>query len=102
MKHSICPDCAELQARIDWVLKSQIPSSSDVGDSLDTAEFWFQTRPRTTIQVRPAGTQDLRIKRAILLISQVEVAVKSYWSNIGKHLPKPEIADMGTVFGMWR
>ena len=39
------------------------------------------------------------IKRAILLISQVEVAVKSYWSNIGKHLPKPEIADMGAVFG---
>ncbi len=39
------------------------------------------------------------IKRAILLTSQVEVAVKSYWSNIGKLLPKPEIADMGAVFG---
>ena len=39
------------------------------------------------------------IKRAILLTSQVEVAVKSYWSNIVKLLPKPEIADMGAVFG---
>lgn len=39
------------------------------------------------------------IKKAILLTSQVEVAVKSYWSNIGKLLPKPEIADMGAVFG---
>lgn len=39
------------------------------------------------------------IKRAILLTSQVEVAVKSYWANIGKLLPKPEIADMGAVFG---
>lgn len=39
------------------------------------------------------------IKRAILLTSQVEVAVKSYWSDIGKLLPKPEIADMGAVFG---
>lgn len=39
------------------------------------------------------------IKRAILLTSQVEVAVKSYWGNIGKLLPKPEIADMGAVFG---
>lgn len=38
-------------------------------------------------------------KKAILLTSQVEVAVKSYWSNIGKVLPKPEIADMGAVFG---
>lgn len=39
------------------------------------------------------------VKRAILLTSQLEVAVKSYWSNIGKVLPKPEIADMGAVFG---
>lgn len=39
------------------------------------------------------------IKRAILMISQVEVAVKSYWSNIGKLIPQPEIADMGAVFG---
>ena len=39
------------------------------------------------------------IKRAILLISQVEVSVKSYWSNIGKLLPKPEIADVGATFG---
>lgn len=39
------------------------------------------------------------ISRAILLISQIEVAVKSYWSSIGKLIPKPEIADMGAVFG---
>lgn len=39
------------------------------------------------------------IKRAILMISQIEVAVKSYWSNIGKLLPVPEIAEMGSVFG---
>lgn len=39
------------------------------------------------------------VKRAVLLTSQVEVAVKSYWGNIGKLLPKPEIADMGAVFG---
>lgn len=39
------------------------------------------------------------VKRSLLLTSQIEVAVKSYWSNIGKVLPKPEIADMGAVFG---
>jgi ribonucleoside-diphosphate reductase beta chain len=39
------------------------------------------------------------IKRAVLLISQVEVSIKSYWSNIGKFLPKPEIADVGATFG---
>jgi len=39
------------------------------------------------------------IRRAILLTSQIEVSVKSYWGNIGKLLPKPDIADMGAVFG---
>lgn len=39
------------------------------------------------------------VKRALLLISQVEVSVKSYWSNIGKILPKPEISDVGSTFG---
>lgn len=50
---------------------------------------------KTKLTVEEQGV----VKRAILLTSQVEVAVKSYWSNIGKLLPKPEIADMGAVFG---
>jgi len=39
------------------------------------------------------------IVRSLLMISQVEVSIKSYWSNIGKLIPQPEIADMGAVFG---
>ena len=39
------------------------------------------------------------VKRALLMISQVEVSVKSYWSNVGKLIPKPEISEMGSVFG---
>ena len=50
---------------------------------------------KTKLTVEEQGV----VKRAILLTSQVEVAVKSYWSNIGKLRPKPEIADMGAVFG---
>ncbi len=38
-------------------------------------------------------------KRTILLISQVEVAVKTYWTGVGRIFPKPEIGDMGAVFG---
>jgi ribonucleoside-diphosphate reductase beta chain len=38
-------------------------------------------------------------KKTILLISQIEVAVKTYWSGIGRIFPKPEIGDMGAVFG---
>lgn len=39
------------------------------------------------------------VSRSLLMISQVEVSVKSYWANIGRLIPKPEIADMGAVFG---
>lgn len=39
------------------------------------------------------------IKRTTLLISSIEVTVKSYWSKLGNLIPKPEIADMGAVFG---
>lgn len=39
------------------------------------------------------------VNRAILLISSLEVTVKSYWSSLGKLIPKPEISDMGAVFG---
>lgn len=39
------------------------------------------------------------IKKSALLISQIEVTVKSFWGKVGDTLPKPEIADMGAVFG---
>lgn len=37
------------------------------------------------------------IKRAMLAISQIEVAVKSFWGKVGDKLPKPEIAMAGAV-----
>ena len=40
------------------------------------------------------------IKNAMLAISQVEEeSVKTFWSNIGEWLPKPEIAMVGITFG---
>ena len=38
------------------------------------------------------------VKRSMLAISQVEVAVKSFWSKIGDRMPKPEIQEVGSVF----
>lgn len=63
-----------------WV-HSEFSFSSDVQD--------FHT------QLTPEEQQV--IKKALLLISQIEIAVKSYWGNIGKLLPKPEISDFGSV-----
>lgn len=38
------------------------------------------------------------IKRVLLAISQIEVAVKTFWGDIGKYIPKPEVANVGAVF----
>ncbi len=38
------------------------------------------------------------IKNAMLAIAQVEVSVKTFWSDIYKKIPKPEIAAVGTTF----
>lgn len=61
-------------------------------------EFNFKSDVQDYITELTPQEQDV-VKKAILLISQVEVSVKSYWSNIGKVFPKPEIADVGAVFG---
>lgn len=39
------------------------------------------------------------VRRCMLAISQVEVAVKNFWVKIGDRLPKPEIQEVGAVFG---
>lgn len=39
------------------------------------------------------------VLKTVSAISQVEVAVKSFWSDIGKKLPHPSIANLGHYFG---
>ena len=38
------------------------------------------------------------VKRALLAIAQIEVAVKSFWGNLYNHLPKPELNGLGSTF----
>jgi len=38
------------------------------------------------------------IKNTMLAISQIEVAVKSFWGDIYKRMPKPEIGSVGATF----
>ncbi len=38
------------------------------------------------------------IKNAMLAIAQIEVAVKTFWGNIYKKMPKPEIGAVGFTF----
>lgn len=38
------------------------------------------------------------VQRAMLAISQIEIAVKAFWGDIYKKLPKPEIGNVGATF----
>lgn len=38
------------------------------------------------------------LERAMLAISQIEIAVKTFWGDIYKRMPKPEIGNVGATF----
>lgn len=38
------------------------------------------------------------VKRSLLAIAQIEVAVKSFWGDLYHHLPKPEFNGLGSTF----
>ncbi|MET0300789.1 MAG: ribonucleotide-diphosphate reductase subunit beta [Flavitalea sp.] len=38
------------------------------------------------------------VKKSLLAIAQVEVAVKTFWGNLYNHFPKPEINGLGATF----
>ncbi|QCX52728.1 ribonucleotide-diphosphate reductase subunit beta [Elizabethkingia sp. JS20170427COW] len=38
------------------------------------------------------------VKRSLLSIAQIEVAVKAFWGDLYKHFPKPEINGLGSTF----
>ena len=38
-------------------------------------------------------------RKSMLAISQVEIAVKKFWSRIGDRMAKPELEEVGTSFG---
>lgn len=38
------------------------------------------------------------VKKSLLAIAQIEVAVKTFWGNLYLHLPKPEFNGLGSTF----
>lgn len=38
------------------------------------------------------------VKRSLLAIAQIEVAVKSFWGDLYTHIPKPEFNGLGSTF----
>ncbi|MGB2224919.1 MAG: ribonucleotide-diphosphate reductase subunit beta [Polaribacter sp.] len=65
--------------------------------------YWIHTEFNYTSDIQDFKTSlnDIErhaIKNTMLAISQIEVAVKSFWGDIYKRMPKPEIGSVGSTF----
>ena len=65
--------------------------------------YWIHTEFNYTsdiqdFKVNVNATERHAIKNAMLAIAQIEVAVKTFWGDLFKKLPKPEIGAVGFTF----
>ena len=65
--------------------------------------YWIHTEFNFTsdiqdFKVHATAAEQNAIKNAMLAIAQIEVAVKTFWGDIFKKLPKPEIGAVGYTF----
>ncbi len=65
--------------------------------------YWIHTEFNFTSDVqdfksRLTDRERSAITNTMLAISQIEVAVKTFWGNLYQHLPKPEIGSVGSTF----
>lgn len=65
--------------------------------------YWLHTEFNFTadihqFQVALNDTERAAIKNTMLAISQIEVAVKTFWGDIYHKMPKPEIGSVGATF----
>ena len=65
--------------------------------------YWIHTEFKFTSDVQDfhVNVTDVErnaIKNSMLAIAQIEVAVKSFWGDVYKKMPKPEIGAVGSTF----
>ncbi len=65
--------------------------------------YWLHTEFNYTsdvqdFKVNVTPSERNALKNTMLAISQIEVAVKMFWADIYKRLPKPEIGSVGVTF----
>ena len=65
--------------------------------------YWVHTEFNFTsdiqdFKVNLSQKEQTAVKRAMLAISQIEIAVKTFWGDIYKKMPKPEIGNVGATF----
>ena len=65
--------------------------------------YWIHTEFNYTSDIQDfkaylSEVEKNAIKNTMLAISQIEVAVKTFWGDIYKRMPKPEIGSVGSTF----
>lgn len=80
----------------------EYPQLNDYVDAIRHS-YWIHTEFNYTsdIQDFKTGLNDVErsaIKNTMLAISQIEVAVKTFWGDIYNKMPKPEIGSVGATF----
>lgn len=65
--------------------------------------YWIHTEFNFTSDIQDFKTrltviEQNAIKNTMLAISQIEVAVKTFWGDIYQKMPKPEIGSVGSTF----
>lgn len=65
--------------------------------------YWVHTEFNFTADIQDFKVnlnekEQCAVKRAMLAISQIEIAVKTFWGDIYKKIPKPEIGGVGATF----
>lgn len=65
--------------------------------------YWIHTEFKydgdvQDFKVRLSEPERDAIRKTMLAISQIEVAVKTFWGNIYSRMPKPEIGSVGATF----
>ena len=61
---------------------------SEVDFTADTQDFYSHL----------SHAERSALKRSLLAIAQIEVAVKSFWGSLYNHFPKPELNGLGSTF----
>lgn len=69
-----------------------------IGESRWTHKEWNFTTDIQQYHTELDDNQREVIKKCLLLISQIEVSVKTFWGGLYNHLPLPEINMVGSTF----
>ena len=69
-----------------------------IGESYWTHKEWSFTTDVQEYNTELSNYEKDIIKKCLLLISQIEISVKTFWGRLYNHLPLPEINMVGATF----